>query len=170
MDKREFYTAFEVDGRQFRAGKFDAMTGCYVAMQLMQDVLPAGLNALAGIPVPNGGKTMSKEDFAELQKACLSVCEELLPSGPTLVMNPNGSFGVIGLDHDAPTVMILTVRALAWNVKGFFTESALSSMADALKTIFPPDVQTLMNGFMHLLSQASGSSTNSGTEPTPSTT
>jgi hypothetical protein len=142
MSKREIYKIFEFGGRKWRIGKFDAMTGSYIAYKLMAEVLPMGLGQQAGIPAPSGGRVMSKADFLELQKNCLSVCAEMLPAGPTPVLNEDGTFGVLDLEHDAPTVLALTVQALAWNLSSFFDESLLTSLSETISNIFRPAAQT----------------------------
>lgn len=142
MNRRETYKTWEFGGRNWRIGKFDAMTGSYIAYKLMAEILPMGLGGQIGIPAPKNGTAMSKTDFMELQKDCLSVCAELLPAGPAPVMDENGNFGVQSLDHDAKTVLALTIQALVWNVTSFFDESLLNSMSEAMSNIFRPDVKT----------------------------
>ena len=146
VNKREIYKSFEFGGRKWRIGKFDAMTGSYVAYKLMAEVLPMGIGQMAGIPKPTNGKTMSKVDFMDLQRDCLLVCAEALPAGPTPIMNANGTFGVVGLEHDAPTVLALTVQALAWNLTSFFDESLLDSLFGAMQNLFPHVAKTSTNG------------------------
>jgi hypothetical protein len=142
MNKREIYKQWEFGGRNWRIGKFDAMTGSYIAYKLMAEILPMGLGGKIGIPVPKNGTAMSKTDFMDLQKDCLSVCSELLPAGPAPVMDENGNFGVQGLEYDAKTVLALTIQALVWNVRDFFDESLLSSMSEAMSIISPPAAKT----------------------------
>lgn len=134
IKKREIYQAFEFGGRKWRVGKFDAMTGSYIAYKLMSELLPMGLGTKIGLPESKGASktAMSKKDFFELQKDCLSVCEELIDAGPTCVLNEDGSWGVIDVERDAPLVLALTIRSLAWNVSSFFDESLLTSLAGAL--------------------------------------
>lgn len=127
--KRETYKIFEFEERKFRIGKFDAMTGSYIAYQLMGQLLPMGLK-LDGIPsAPAGSKTMNKEDFKELQTECLKVCEEMLPAGPSPVINENGSWGIEDIQKDAKTALALTVQSLMWNVADFFDENLLQALA-----------------------------------------
>jgi len=148
MKKRELYKVFEFEGRKWRIGKFDAMTGSYIAYRLMTEALPMGIGQMAGIPSPPGGKVINKQDFMELQRDCLSVCEELLPAGPTPVLNSNGTFGVIDLDNDAKTVFMLMVQTLMWNIADFFDENLLASLSEAISTIFQQDAKTSMNSSM----------------------
>jgi len=138
MNKRVLFKTFELDGRKWRIGKFNAMVGSYIAYKLMAEVMPLGIAQQAGIPVPAGGKSMSKADFIELQKDCLSCCYEFLPAGPAPVINENGTFGVEDLENNVKVVMALTIQALIFNVSDFFTENLLSSLADSMKTLIPP--------------------------------
>ncbi|GAB6170548.1 hypothetical protein JCM15765_03930 [Paradesulfitobacterium aromaticivorans] len=137
MDKRELSKLFEFKERKFRIGKFDAMTGSYIAYKLMAEVLPMGIGAKLGFSAPTGSPTMSKQDFMDLQKDCLGVCAELLPAGPTPVLNENGSWGVMDIENNAPLVMALTIQALMWNVSDFFTEDLLASLSEVLNLSLP---------------------------------
>lgn len=137
--KRERYDLFDYGDRHWRVGKFDAMTGSYVAYKLMSELLPMGLGHQLGLPAPADAKLMNKKDFMELQKDCLGVCDEMLVAGPTRVLNDNGSWGVIDVEYDAPLILALTIKALMWNVSSFFDESLLSSLAGALN-LSPPAV------------------------------
>jgi len=75
---------------------------------------------------------MSKEEFSALQRDCLSVCFEIQKIGdteaPVPVMTPSGAWGVAGLEDDTVTVLVLTARAIAWNISGFFDGSALKGL------------------------------------------
>lgn len=142
MDKRETLKNVEIDGRKFTVKKFDAMTGSYIAYKLMAELLPAGMSAKLGVPSTSDKKMMSKEDFFDLQKDCLRVCEEPLPVGSTPVLDTEGNFQVIGLEQDAKTVLALTFYALTFNLSSFFDASLSNSLAEAMSTIFPPDAKT----------------------------
>ncbi|HBC94297.1 MAG TPA: hypothetical protein DCZ10_15720 [Pelotomaculum sp.] len=153
MNKREIYKPFEFEGRKWRIGKFDAMTGSYIAYKLMAEMLPMGLNAAVGIPAPGSPEAqnlslapaqtavMSKADFFELQRDCLSVVAEMLPAGPAPVLLENGQFGVDDLEHDARTVLALTIQVLSWNVSSFFDAALLGSLADSISNIFRPNAK-----------------------------
>ncbi len=143
MEKRDLYKEFEFRGRKWRIGKFDAMTGSYVAYKLMSEVLPmAGVSNQLGVAAPPGSPTMSKQDFMELQKDCLSVCAELLPGGPAPVLNGNGSWGVSDVEFDAVAVLALTIQTLIWNLASFFDESLLASLAEGLSALNLPIAKT----------------------------
>ena len=136
---RETSKTVEVDGKKFRVNKFDAMTGSYMAYRLMGEMLPMGLSAQIG--APNAKNIMSKNDFMDIQKECLRACSEILPAGDAQVMNENGTWGVAGLENDARTVLALTVHVLTFNVMGFFDESLLGSIAEAMRITPPQNIK-----------------------------
>lgn len=140
MDKRETSKIVPLDGRKFRINKFDAMTGSYIAYKLMGEMLPMGLSAKVG--APSSSNIMSKADFVDLQKDCLKACAEMLPAGDAQVMNEDGTWGVNDLEKDAKTVLALTIHVLTFNIMGFFDESLLSSMAEAMSIILPQNAKT----------------------------
>lgn len=134
-----------IKDRNFSLRKFDARTGSYIAFKIMAEVLPMGLNKQLDIPTPKG-PTMSKADFFDIQDECLRVCFELLPSGPTPVLDPVGNYQIIDVANDAPLILFLTIQALMWNVQGFFDAGLLDSLSEAFQNMKLPDVKTLMNG------------------------
>lgn len=141
MKKRELFKNFDYKGRKWRIGKFDAMTGSFIAYKLMAEVLPMGLGAQLGVPMGQSGKTMSKQDFIDLQRDCLGVCFEMLDAGPTPVLNANCSWGVADVEFDAPLILALTIQALMWNVTDFFGESG-ANLADILPNLNPLSAKT----------------------------
>lgn len=155
-----------VQGREFYIEKMDAMTGCYIAMQLVTRSLPAGLSAAMGIPAPATNNTMSKSEFVELQKEILSCVSEKLPSGKVPVFDKAGNLAIIGMDTNAPLLMRLTIDAVQFNFMDFFDVSLWSGL-------LPPELATILSqlltstNFFSLLSREdTGGSTNSGTAPT----
>lgn len=138
MDKREIYKTVKIDKREWRIGKFDAMTGSYIAYQLMGQFLPMGIK-LDGIPsAPAGSKTMAKSDFIDLQKECLKICDEILPAGPAPVYLENGTWGVEGVEKNAKIALGLTVQALMWNLTDFFDEDLLQNLATGFMDLTKP--------------------------------
>lgn len=144
VQKREKFKVVEISGRKWRIGRFDALTGSYVAYQLMFQMLPAVISAFAGkttdgegllSSLPQTGKVMSREEFASLQKDCLSVCSEVIELNGKEeglpVMLANGAFAASGLEDDTMTVIALTVQALVFNVSGFFAEGPLKELMSA---------------------------------------
>jgi hypothetical protein len=142
MDKRELYKNFDFMDRKWSIGKFDAMTGSYIAYKLMGEMLPS-IISVPGIPnAPQGSPVMSKADFIDMQKDCLKVCAELLPAGPAKVINDNGSWGVEDIKNDAKLAITLTVQALVWNLTDFFDESLLQALATGISGLNLPTAKT----------------------------
>lgn len=141
VQKRENFKIIELAGRKWRIIRFDALTGSYIAYQLMFQMLPTVISAFAGktaegegflSSLPKTGNVMSREEFTSLQKDCLSVCSEVkVLDGQEVslpVMLQSGMFAVEGLDNDTMTVLGLTVQALVFNVSGFFDEGPLKDL------------------------------------------
>lgn len=148
--KRETTKDIELNGRKFRIKKFDALTGSYIAFQLLTVMLPGGMDKQIG-NLPEGRPAMSKKDFIAIQKDCLSVVQEIVKKEnaefPLNVILESGAWGVEGLADDTITVLSLTIHALIHNVAGFFDGNALkdltksltgSSLADALTSTNTP--------------------------------
>lgn len=142
MEKRVTYKDVEIGGRNWRIGKFDALTGSYIAYKVMTQILPT-ING--GVTTPEAmaeglrasRASISKADFVELQRDCLGVCSELQNVGgniaPVKVILTNGNWGVEGIETDVPTVMALTVHALFFNVSSFFDSNALDGAMGSFK-------------------------------------
>jgi hypothetical protein len=147
VEKRETFKVVEISGRKFRIEKFDALTGSYLAYQLLNIALPpmlGGLLAKSGIPVGgsrSAGRVMSKQEFFDFQRDCLAACFEVLPAGNMPVITENG-FGVIGLEQDLPTVLMLTVHALLFNVQSFFEDGPWAGLLAEMSGISQPDAST----------------------------
>jgi hypothetical protein len=138
MGKRETTKTVEVGGRKFRLGKFDALTGSYIAYKLTTELLPLGLSQKLGFDAPTERRAMSRGDFRELQMDCLRLCGEILPAGVTPVINDDGTFAVEGLENDTGSVLVLTIQALAHNVQDFFDGDLLDSLSKGLPAFSPP--------------------------------
>jgi hypothetical protein len=137
--KRETTKIVELSGRRWQIGKFDALTGSYVAYQLMFRVLPSVFQFLPGTPEGmealksvQGSQLMSREEFGSLQRDCLSVCAEFKQVGATEAAIPvqiaSGAWGVEGLEDDTVTVLALTAHALIFNVSSFFDGNVLTGL------------------------------------------
>lgn len=131
-----------IDGkkRKFRINKFDARTGSYVLYTVMSKLLPSlsglGVSAeenkstnqqlIKALTQTIGNLAMAPEEFRCLQDTALRACEEVLPAGLTPIIDSNGNYAVIGLEKEAQAVFVLTIQAVLFNLKGFFTEGGLS--------------------------------------------
>lgn len=138
MSKRETFKDLEVQGKRWRVGKFDALTGSYIAYKLLFQMLPMGMEGqMEGVELPAGRATMSKAEFIDLQKDCLSVCSELTYVGSQEVaipiMNQSGRWLVEGLENDTMLVMMLTIHSLVFNVSGFFQEGTLQELTTSFQ-------------------------------------
>ncbi len=139
--KREQFKDVEVNGRRFRIGRFDALTGSYITTLLLMQMLPMGLeDRIPGVS-SKGKSIMDKETFMDIQRDCLKVVSELKPVGdsiaPMLVMLPDGRWGVDGIEDDTLIVITLTISVLAFNLSDFFQEGALSNLNQVLPGLTP---------------------------------
>lgn len=135
----------EIKDRKFVIRKFDARTGSFMLIKVTGLIAPMlkgldlnkiqakaeGAFDLNDIDIPkivSGLTSLSEDDFNYVYNKSLQVCFENLPAGPTQIMNPDGTFGVIGLETDSATTMALVAHTLIFNVKGFFEGSPLASV------------------------------------------
>ena len=127
--KHETFTTFEVDDRKFIINAYDPMLGNYIVFQLINFMLPFGINGMLskefGTEVkPSSVGTpsvMSKEDFINLQKDILVTITEQMPGGHQApVLRENGTYGIS--DVTMTLVLKLLVASLAFNFKDFFKE------------------------------------------------
>ena len=97
MEKRETFKDVTFGGRKWRIGRFDALTGSYIAYKILTQILPMGIEAQMGnLSLPKDRGAMSKEEFTSLQKDCLMICSELQLVGtvetPFPVMTTGGGW------------------------------------------------------------------------------
>jgi hypothetical protein len=134
---RELFKDIDVGDRKFRINKFDALTGSYVVYTILTQVLPMGIGKqIEGISETGNMPAMSKEKFIDLQKDCLRACSEIKPVGgqvvPVPILMADGRWGVEDLENDAPTVMILTIQVLGYNVQSFFEGNVLDTFKNSI--------------------------------------
>lgn len=148
---KEKLVEIEVEGkkRTFLVKKFDARTGSYVIYTVLNRLLPSilefaqpearqklegGTHAVTEMATKVlSSSTLSEAEFLDLQNKCLRVCYEVLPAGNTPVINTTGQYGVIGLEDDLVTVFRLTLEALVFNLRGFFTGGGLTQAFQSLQ-------------------------------------
>ena len=97
-------------------------------MQILMFTLPFGisdsLNEKFGINNKTEQKTISKEDFIQLQTDILSNVNEILYTGEkTPVVRQNRTYGIS--DVSMMLIIKLIIATLAFNFKDFFKESQL---------------------------------------------
>ena len=126
--KRETTSIFDYEDRKFEICSFDPMEGNYILMQILMFTLPFGISAALnekfGINNKTEQKTISKEDFIQLQTDILSNVNEILYTGEkTPVVRPNRTYGIS--DVSMMLIIKLIIATLAFNFKDFFKESQL---------------------------------------------
>jgi len=131
--KRETFKDVEIGGRKWRIGRFDAMTGSYITMLVLMQMLPMGLDEQVGLgSIGKGRSLMDKQTFFDVQADCLKVCSELQTIGdntaPIRVMLDDGRWGVGGVEDDVTVILALTVHTLIFNISDFFQEGALNDL------------------------------------------
>lgn len=137
IKKREAFKDVELGGRRWRIGRFDAMTGSYITMLVLMQMLPMGLDEQIGIgSIGKGRSLMDKKTFFDVQSDCLKVCSELQQVGesvaPVMVMLPDGRWGVGGVEDDITIILALTVHTLIFNISDFFQEDALKDLTSTM--------------------------------------
>ena len=137
-------TTVEVEGRTFEISAFDAFTGSYIAFTLFEKIIPMGVESSAGLSgkLPAGRQLMTKEEFFSFQKDCLSVVKEVLKAGPRPVLHSNGSWGVEDIKDNTALVLLLTVQALAFNVKVFMEGGSLKALVSSIQAMMPSATPT----------------------------
>lgn len=160
----------EVNERKFVIKKMNPMLSCYLLTTISTKVLPMALQialkAIGQEPAVSTGKEMSFEEFETFQKHILSCVSERLPAGDTPIFDKSGNFAVIGLEDDGPLILRLTVDALQFNFKDFFTASLWKGLIPEEYSSMLSQFLTSINFSSHPLSKVFGDITNSGTEPT----
>ena len=133
-------------GRKFQISAFDALTGSYIAFTLFEKMLPHGMEgkvfggSTAGLPPDR--PMMTNAEFGAFQRDCLSVVSEVLKAGPRPVLNANGSWGVEDIKDNTMLVLLLTIHALAFNVRDFFDGDGLTELRNALSDMIPSSTPT----------------------------
>lgn len=143
MSQRKTEKIITISNRKFKIEKFDALTGSYIAFSLAEKFLPMGLESKVGLTsMPKSRELMSRQEFTELQKDCLSVVSEILLAGARPVIAENGHWGVNDIEKDTRLVLLLTVHALAFNIASFFDGEGLMELKAGLADIFPANMPT----------------------------
>jgi hypothetical protein len=111
--KREPFKFIEVAGKNYRIGKFDALTGSYYIFR-----------------ITNGGMAKSKAEFFEMQKDLLRFCSEVKPAqgeSPEMfvpIITQDGRIVDEALSADTDALLEITMTALEFNTEGFFDVGA----------------------------------------------
>jgi hypothetical protein len=139
--KRETFKDVAIEGKSYRIGKFSPLLGGYMLYKLLTGFvgpilpminLPASVKGFI-LPSGAGNVKLSKEDFIELERDCLSVVTVPQDIRGTIVYMPvirdDGTWNVPNLEEDMKGVMLLIGQVIGFNMQGFFSEAALKDAA-----------------------------------------
>ena len=148
MPKHEKSRNIVIVGRRFKIGKFDALTGNYIAIKLLSKVahLVAGFiskqiqdKAVIAMSAVNALGGLTKQEVIEIHGECLYVCRELKTVGEKeiemLIKTEDGQWGVPDIEDDPILVATLVGHVLLFNFESFFDESALKEFS-AMMEVF----------------------------------
>jgi hypothetical protein len=132
MAKREEFKDVEINGKKWRIGRFDALTGSWIATSLVFSALPMGLD-LKTSGATSSGTIINKETFKEIQIECLKVVSELTETDngqllPILVLLEDGRWSNKELSKDMTLAINLTIQVLIFNMSDFFQKGALDDL------------------------------------------
>ncbi len=153
---RPITKSIEVEGRKFSVKKYTAMDGLKIAklfaakiLPVFQNFMPLVADAQKGSVNANHilthlGDYLSMETIAEtldkaspadfdyiMQKSLQNVFE-ILPAGDAQVLNSDGTYGVLDMEHDTVLVLRLVCEAVMWGAGDFFDGSRLISVMSPL--------------------------------------
>ena len=118
----------ELDGRQFILHKLPAAKSYALLVEMLTKALPIGVisGALedfvpAGVLNAAGKQPVTAEEIEALQLKLLQGVEEVLPAGPTKILDSQGHFKVPDLEDDMILFGQLLAKAVGFQYKDFFT-------------------------------------------------
>jgi hypothetical protein len=150
-----------VSCRKFAVKKYTALDGLKIAKTLVAKILPVfhsfiplvnearNENANAEHILANLGQYLSLDTIAEtldkvspddldyIMRTSLMSVYEVLPAGEAQVMNPDGTYGVMDVEHDPLIVLRLVCEAVMWGVGDFFDGGRLTSVMSHLSSSLP---------------------------------
>lgn len=139
----------EINERSFRLNKMNARTGSYMLFKLvkilapvfknmtMDDIDELDLDSINLTEVLSSIFDLPEEEFRYIQDNCLKTVKEILPAGLADVIDKDGNFGIVDIEHDVALTMNLTVQSLMFNVSGFFEGNLLGSALKGLNLSQP---------------------------------
>ena len=124
----ERQTEIELEGRRFVLHKLPAARSFGLLIEILTKALPISLigGALedfvpAGLLNAAGKQPVTAEELEALQLKLLQGVEEVLPAGPTTILDSQGHFKVQDLEDNMLLFGQLLVKAVGWQYKDFFT-------------------------------------------------
>lgn len=155
MPVRETSRIVTISGRRWKVGKFDALTGSYIALKMLSKLSHIAVGVFSGnltdkaviaMSIANEVGSLTKTEFVEIQGECLHVIKELKEVGGKDIENPirlpDGRWGVEGMEDDALLVMTLVSHSLLFNLSGFFSAAALRDSKESFNGLIPFNMPT----------------------------
>ena len=128
MENRVTEKHINVNGREFILRKFTPFFGVYLATQTFSGIVGSKNKITALI---KSVMDKPKEEFIKLQQDVLSYCFEVLPAGPTAVVNSEGNFAVMNMA--GPLALNLFTQTLLFSMMDFFTEEVMESLFQGME-------------------------------------
>lgn len=163
MPKRESFKFVTIDDRKWKIGKFDALTGGYIATKMVSKLVNVVTGIISGelkttsdqdkaimaIQLAREIGSLSKREFIEIQAECLHVIREITVVNnievENLVRRDDGSWGVSNMEDDALLVMALITHVLVFNLANFFDVNRLKALKEGFADLNLSDAQTSTN-------------------------
>lgn len=127
MENRVVEKSIKVKGREFLLKKFTPFFGVYLATQTFGSII-GQKNKLESLV--KSLLNRPQEEFIKLQQDVLKYCFEMLPAGPTAVVDVNGNFAVMNMD--APLALTLFIQTLMFSMTDFFQEGAMEDLMSGI--------------------------------------
>jgi len=155
MPIRETQRVVTISGRRWKIGKYDALTGSYIALKMLSKLshIAVGVfsgnlkdQALIAMSTANEIGSLTKAEFNEIQSESLHVVAELKEVSGKDIENPirlpDGRWGVEGLEDDALLIMTLVSHVLLFNLSGFFNAASLRDSKESFSGLIPFNMPT----------------------------
>ena len=132
MITRETEKIITIGSSEYKIGCLDAWSGSNILFSLLQRFAPAITESMMGFSLPGGRSEMTEEEFTRIQQKCLDVVDIKLKAGWTSIVGLDG-YLLDDLKNDIPTICILTVEVLKFNLGSFFSEESRKALGIALE-------------------------------------
>ena len=80
---------------------------------------------------------VSPDDLGYIFKKSLQTVYEILPAGEAQVLNDDGTYGVLDVEHDMLLTLRLVCEAVMWGISDFFDVRRLTSIMSPLFSSLP---------------------------------
>lgn len=144
--------------RKFAIKKYTALDGLKIAKVFVAKILPVFQTFIPLIDEARKGKAnaehilshlgqyltldtiaetldkISPDDLDYIMEKSLMSVYEVLPAGDAQVLNPDGTYGVVDVEHDPLLVLRLVCEVVMWGVGDFFDGNRLASIMSPLSS------------------------------------